>query len=95
MPKKVKTRPEKYFLHADCDGCGKTMRGNRTGLCSKCKRTQNTEDLLTLLGVLYANGPRTIEALTEALDAPNRVSDARVNGLVERIAYLNEWLGLS
>jgi hypothetical protein len=59
------------------------------------KRQQDTADLLTLLGVLYAKGPRTLEDLTAALDAPNRVSDARVYGMVNRAAHLVEWLGLS
>jgi len=55
-------------------------------------REELLKDLTTLLSVLYARGPRTIEEVTACM---NGVTDTELDSVVDTVAHVNEWLNLS
>ena len=55
-------------------------------------RGQLLKDLLTLLDVLYAGGPRTIEEVTTRMDG---TTDAELADMIDKLAHVNDWLKLS
>ncbi len=50
------------------------------------------QDLLTLLAVLYAGGPRTIEEVTARMQG---TTDAELSDVIDKLAHVNDWLKLS
>ncbi len=72
--------------------------GKRNGMDKPILATQGEsretllQDLLTLLAVLYAGGPRTIEEVTARMQG---TTDAELSDVIDKLAHVNDWLKLS